>query len=48
MDDGNVTMERTSSLISIRPVGFVDGASYSGVGDTEFRFDVLIRIANVK
>jgi len=30
-------MDRTTSLISIRPDGFVDGASYSGVGDTEFR-----------
>lgn len=32
-------MERTTALISVRPDGFVDGASFSGPGDDEFRSD---------
>jgi|GEM_PF-2728519 hypothetical protein len=31
--------ERSTALISVRPDGFVDGVSYSGVGDDEFRAD---------
>ena len=32
-------MNRTTALISVRPDGFVDGASMSGACDTEFRED---------
>lgn len=32
-------MERKTALISVRPDGFVDGASYSGVEDETFRTD---------
>lgn len=31
-----VNPTRNTALISVRPDGFVDGASYSGQGDAEF------------